>query len=716
LMQQYNQLTPMIGVRTRRALAAVVLAIALLAVAAALFYEQRALKPVQACGCGEGVAIYVSPKGSDAWGGRLPEPSPDGRDGPLATLEKALEVARKLKAEVGGPVRIVLRGGVYRIERPVVLGPEDSGCSGCPLVIEAYPGEVPVISGGKPVSGFEEVVVNGVRAWAARVPAGWRFKQLFVNGERRYRARLPKEGFFYKVVEVPAYRGRRLEELGLFEGADSFVCRSGDVRQWRNLEDVEVVILHFWIEERISIESFDPSSNLVKLKQKTVFVVRDGFAPQGPRYYLENVFEALSEPGEWYLDREGKLYYVPKQGEDPAAAEVVAPAVAWRLLELRGDPQRGRFVENVVIRGLVFEHADWDYVLSPQAAVNVPGAIYMEGARNVVLENCTVRHVGGYAVEVGPGCRGVRIAGCELYDLGAGGVKVGTQHVPKAEWERVEFVDVEGNSIRECGRVFHSAVGVWVGQARFVRVLRNRIRDLYYTGVSVGWTWGYGESFASYNLVEGNVIHDVGKGLLSDMGGVYTLGVQPGTAVRCNVIYNVSAYQYGGWGIYLDEGSSYITVEGNLVYDTSHGGFHQHYGRFNVVRDNVFAFGREANVVLSRGEPGQLAFTFERNVVLSNGSPVFVGGYAQDFSSRNVISDRNVFWDLGGRLVICREQRSGRTYTLEEWRSLGYDALSLVENPSFVDPLARDFRLRENSPLLKLGFRRLCALEANPRG
>jgi hypothetical protein len=189
-----------------RALIAAALAAALLAAAAALFYERRAPEAVQACRCGGGAAIYVSPKGSDAWSGRLPEPSPDGRDGPLATLEKALEVARRLKAEAGGPVRIVLRGGVYRVERPVVLGPEDSGCSGCPLVIEAYPGEVPVISGGKPVSGFEEVAVNGVRAWAARVPAGWRFKQLFVNGERRYRARLPKEGF-YKGGGGPGLQG-----------------------------------------------------------------------------------------------------------------------------------------------------------------------------------------------------------------------------------------------------------------------------------------------------------------------------------------------------------------------------------------------------------------------------------------------------------------------------------------------------------------------------
>ncbi|MEM4531911.1 MAG: right-handed parallel beta-helix repeat-containing protein, partial [Thermofilaceae archaeon] len=191
-------------------------------------------------------------------------------------------------------------------------------------------------------------------------------------------------------------------------------------------------------------------------------------------------------------------------------------------------------------------------------------------------------------------------------------------------------------------------------------------------------------------------------------GGVYTLGVQPGTAVRCNIIYNVSAYQYGGWGVYLDEGSSYIVVEGNVVYDTTHGGFHQHYGRWNIVRDNIFALGREANIVLSRGEEGQVALIFERNIVLSNGSPIFQGGYAQRYSMRNIVSDRNVYWDLTGRLTVCREQATGREYTLDEWRALGYDRLSIVDDPLFASVELRDFTLRDSSPALRLGFRRLC--------
>lgn len=662
------------------------------------------------CKCSsEPVKIYVSPKGSDSWSGLYPEPLPDGSDGPLATLTAARDRLRELKRE-GKPVVVMVRNGTYRLNTPLTLGPEDSGCEECPVVWQAYPGENPVISGGRPILSFREDRLGETPIWIAELPEAaegvWRFKQLFVNGERRTRSRLPKRGF-YRIASVPSYSGKTLRELQLFEGSDEFAFKPGELKSWRNLEDVEVVILHFWVEERIPIKSVDEARSLVKLKGKTIFALRDGFVEEYPRYYVENVFEALSEPGEWYLDASGLLYYIPKPGEYVNSSEVEAPRLLWRLLEVKGDVSKGKLVENIIIRGLTFEYADWEHVLSPQAAVNVPGAIHLEGARNVVIENCTVRRVGGYAIEVGRGCKGIRIEKCRLYDLGAGGVKVGEQNLPDSELERVEFIDVVENEIRECGRVFYSAVGVWVGQARFVRVLKNKISNLYYTGVSVGWTWGYGESFACCNVVEGNVIHDVGLGLLSDMGGIYTLGVQPGTVIRGNVVYNVNAYQYGGWGIYLDEGSSYITVEGNFVYDTSHGGFHQHYGRLNVVRDNVFAFGREGNVILSKGEEGYTAFIFERNIVLSNGSPIFKGGYAQRFTSRNIVSNRNVLWDLSGNLIICSEQSTGKVYTIEEWQALGYDTVSSFKDPEFVDPVRRDFTLKETSPAFKLGFRRL---------
>jgi hypothetical protein len=547
---------------------------------------------------------------------------------------------------------------------------------------------------------------------------------------------------------------------------------------WRNLDDVDVVVLHYWIEERLPVASVDPDTRLVTTSRASTFSLVDDVGDRYARYYLDNVFEALSEPGEWYLDRtEGTLYYLPREGETPAGTEVVAPRTT-QFVRVAGDPDAGAYVEDLRFEGLTFRHADWEqadpgehldhwsehygggkpYATVPQAAFHLPGAITMEGALGCAVEDCVVEHVGWYGIELGDGCRGNRVVGTHVHDTGGGGVKTSGADADGPRARRTGDNRIADNHLHDGGRVFHSAIGVLVRHAYETEVVHNHVHDYFYSGISVGWVWGYDEHVARDNRIEKNHVHDLGKGLLSDMGGIYTLGVQPGSVVRGNLIHDVERRNYGGWAIYPDEGSSHLLIENNVAYDTSSQPFHQHYGRENVVRNNVFALGGEGQVVLTRfasGRTGEtvlddgaeyVSFTFERNVVLTDDQPVFVGrrrlalfedgnddgadangdGEGEDGTpaKRAFRSDCNLFWNVSGEDLTVGvggydEEADWvweETYPFERWRALGQDRHSVVAEPGVFDPETREVDVATvEGAAAEIGFEPIDLSDVGPR-
>ena len=250
------------------------------------------------------------------------------------------------------------------------------------------------------------------------------------------------------------------------------------------------------------------------------------------------------------------------------------------------------------------------------------GIITVEGIRKCIWENCTIAHVGSRGLELGIGCQQNQIIDCEFSDLAAGGIRIGLAAIDyKYNDDRLTYDNkIIRCHIYEAGRIFHAAVAIWIGQSHNNLISRNHIHDLFYSGISVGWTWGYSGGKGKNNTIEFNHIHHVGNPsrgeptFLSDLGGIYILGQQPSTVIRGNLIHDIQALKYGGWGIYLDEGSSQILVEGNLVYRTKSSGFHLHYGKENIIRNNIFAFGKDAQITRSKQEE-HLSFTFEQNII-----------------------------------------------------------------------------------------------------
>ncbi len=633
--------------------------------------------------------FFVATNGSDA--------NPGTKEKPFATLDKARLAVRTLKTLIKrrGPIVVAVRGGTYFLKEPLVFMPEDGGSDSNPVIYQAFGNEKPLISGGQIVSNWR---VAG-NQWQADLPEAvggkWSFTRLYVDGQSRYRPRLPKrsseQGYYFVRGELEPTTPNK------DKGFDRFVFAPGDFKSdWHNLGDVEMLGMQIWSMARLRVASVDEKAGIANFTGTTMGTPPYQKFPRGGRYLIENVKEAM-EAGNFYLDSQsGTLSYWPQKGEKPT--QIIAPRLN-RLVEFKGDVAARNWVQNITLRGLHFAHSNWQtppqgYVFV-QAEVPLGAAISATGARHLTIENCAVSQTGEYAIALNQGCKNNQILNCELTDLSAGGVKIG---------ETSAFDDDEDvashNIVRNCliahgGRLHPAAIGVWIGHSPFNKIEHNEIFDFYYTGISPGWSWGYNKSLSHDNEIAYNHIHQIGQGVLSDMGGIYTLGAGGGNHLHHNLIHDVDSFSYGGWGIYFDEGTSKILAENNVVYRTKSAGFHQHYGGDNIVRNNIFAFGREAQLMRTRPEPEHFTLDIQRNIVLYEDAPLLGSNWSGD----NFKFDSNLYWQMGKTVTFPGG------LSLQQWQAKGQDKNSLVADPLFVDVAKDDYRLKPDSPALRLGFK-----------
>jgi len=630
-----------------------------------------------------GAEFHVSTQGDDANSGT--------KDAPFATLHRARDAARG-----HDKATLFVHGGIYFLQEPLELTAEDSG-----LTLKAFGKERPILSGGRPIRGWRQGEGD---LWTTRIPrtasAAWRFEQLFVNGRRAVPAREPNQFYFYlkDVQETILEPGegrvpeRAEQKLSLLPKDFEILAKLSE----EALKDLRFVAYHKWDNTRRSISRLDPESHSLVIEgpgMKSWNPLRAGV-----RYFVENFREALDSPGEWFLDHDDILYYAPLPDEDMNTAEVFAP-VLDRLLILRGDPN-GAYVEDVTIQGMSFRHAASPSSVADfgpvQAAATLEAAVMADRARNITIEDCEIGHVGGYGLWFRKDCRECILRKSLVHDLGAGGIRIGENAQAKDQEEETGRVVLDNNIIRHGGRIYPCAVGLWIGFSPDNRVSHNEIADFFYTGISVGWRWGYKESSAKRNIIEFNHVHHIGQGALSDMGGIYTLGPSEGTVVRNNVFHDVVAHGYGGWGLYTDEGSTGILFENNLVYNVKTGAFHQHYGRENTLRNNILAFSELYQLQATRVEE-HLSFTLENNIVVWDRGILLQGPWDR----MRHVSRNNCFWHTGNEPVAFMGK------TLEQWQAAGNEEGSIIADPGFVALDRFDFRFsskESHSILRQIGF------------
>lgn len=648
---------------------------------------------------------------------------------PLKTLEAALGIVADMRRfGCEQPVSVLIMDEIYHMERPLRIGVPNGNFYGrAPQVsyvtFAPYGHARAMLCGGRRLQGFSPAVFQGKNCFAIHLPevedGTWNFTDLYVGGVPAKRPRLPKTGYFYPEAtenDVPATH----------VPSHWFIAQQGDIPEnIRNVSDVTVNFCHYWVDEHGAIATFDPESRKVTFAGKTRMTItakKDQAATMA--YWLENVAEAFGEAGEWYLDRpSGMLYYMPKPGEDMEKLEIYAP-VTERLLEVVGDLEQERAVCGICLSHLDLAYTKGDYVnrqkqpdgsfeismADGQSMPGLYGVVDMTAAHGCAIEHCHFYAYGAGGVVFGKGCCDCRVEDCSFTHGGGGGVSIkgGSESEPA-------FSHAHHNRIMDCrmlylGERHFSASGVLVTHGYANEISHNEIGELFYSGICVGWRWGYGATVCRDNLIFKNHIHHLGKGFLSDMGGIYTLGAQPGMRVEGNLIHHVESRNYGGWGLYTDEGSSYITLKDNICCFCSSNGYHQHYGAMNRVYNNIFAFSGHELVCMTRREP-HVGLLLERNVFLpEEGKAVYSNVTAADF-----VSDGNLICADDPVMLRVGEEALGLAAFTAAYGMDVHSVVNDVDRATLEQAVAHPFCLWSPKSAEPLGFTPIDMRDVGPR-
>jgi len=543
------------------------------------------------------VTFFVSPAGDDTQTGSA--------DKPFRTIEKARQAVRSLTEWGNGDdVTVYLHPGTYPLSAPVIFGPQDGGSDSSSVTYRAYDNGEVIISGGKLVNDWQPAADG---RWITAVPQKQKVRELFINGKRAQRARHPDKGYL-RVAETAPDR------------MSYFSFHSGDIPETAQPGQTELVFIHDWSISRLPVEKFDFTANrlfpLSKIGRQHPMMVIDGYEPH-PRYFLENDPSFCTMAGEWCQRADGRLVYLPLPGEKSDQTQAVIP-VLDQLLIIQGDEPEGRFVQNLYFKGLTFEHCRFEIPEEGYAGVQatfhqvdegggfekawrgiVPAAIQLTLAKNCGFEEVTIRHLGGAGLMFGSRTFNCTLTGSELYDISGNGVMLGESRErtvgEETWWKAAPEQAAAGHVVKDCliencGVQFAGAVGIWIGLARRIQISHNELHSLPYTGVSIGWMWNPQPTPCMENMVENNHIHHVMQ-VLSDGGGIYTLGYQPGSVLCGNLIHDIplNAGRAESNGMFLDEGTTDILICRNAIYHTARSPLRFHKARLNTVKDNLLA-------------------------------------------------------------------------------------------------------------------------------
>lgn len=505
--------------------------------------------------------IYVSQNGNDENAGT--------KEMPVKTLSAAKDIVAQISDGMTGDIVIYINEGEYFLPETEVFTAAHGGKNGYNVIIKGTDSEnPPVLHGGKKVSGWTEYK-DGI--YKAPIDAGNSVRNFYVNGYAATRARC--ETLFRAESEF--------DDPSTEEKIDGYSVLSKRMPyNFERPEDLEMVWELYWVCQRI------PVSEILTQGDKTIFVSDSKEAlnyksstvklnvDTGKNFYLENAMELLDREGEFYYNPEEKMiYYYPHEGETIDNAYI---AQTEGLFEI-GLSSESAKTENIIFENLDIRYGAWDEVsdvglVSSQAdnLLDMTGTsgrkmmhsqILINNASGIDFKNCEFSCLGSNAIILKDNVSDCKITGNIIRDISGAGISVGSWDHTPTNTGMCTNIEIKNNLIRRTSQEYRGTVAITVYYANSINICHNDIADIPYTGISVGWGWGYDAYNAGNISICHNNVTDV-MNCLKDGSQIYTLGPLKDSAIYENYLAD-SKYVIAG--IYNDSGSSYLNIFRNVI-------------------------------------------------------------------------------------------------------------------------------------------------------
>ncbi len=634
---------------------------------------------VLSTGSASAAIYYVAPDGDDG--------NPGTIDRPFATIQRARDTIRGTTGNT-----VYLRDGTYWLDSALAFTSADSGGDGVPNVYRAYPDETVVLNGGELLeTTWEPVEHLGNTIYKTNVGDRF-FRSMWVDDAKAQRARTPNGA--ESMADYEYFTSQSTPDA-----TQAIGFSEGDIDPtWTNLQEVEIQFVRDFTSRRQRIDWVDDVNNVVWMAGNAY---SGGFVLyySGNRYWVENVFQGLDVPGEWYLNSVTKdLYYYPIDGKDPDTSEIIVGRLGVASTQNRGILIDNNGADYLEFYDLTFAHTDW-YI--PFETTGWDGfyiefqwtgpMVYLRGGVDGTrFERCTFKFCGGHGLYLYQGSHNT-ISYCTFTDIGGVPVRIGRENTLNGTI--TSYNVVADNTITRFGADLPSiGKGLVVGVTTYCHVLHNRISNGAKDGIMIGRNVSSGLT-AGNNVLEYNHIFDVCQ-IHNDAGILYATGLQTDSVYRYNKVHNLGQ----AVALYPDDYAKGITYEKNLIYDCHWGVLTR--GVSATIQNNIFASMREEGHAYIQWVLNRSGFPIKNNIFYHTPLQFYFWGVSLTADS---ILDENLYFDATGGETVFTRYGDGWSWAQMMFDITGKDLEQngvFDQDPLFVDPENHDYRLQSNSPAL----------------